>query len=518
MQVEQGKTGAGKWFVQLRTKPGPSTETKSSGLPWIPLEIRIETGLRSARDPDRTGARPLELNVTCTTKDDPRPRLLTPDRFLLPWARPRGSSPLPAASPDPRLAGGDWNRGRELFYGTQAQCGKCHAVAGIGGSIGPDLTNLIHRDYDSVLRDVTRPNAALNPDYIAHQVETIDGRVLTGTLRSRDERMLLGDQQGREIMLTRDEIERVVPQPISIMPEGLLQPLSDAQRADLFAFLLTAAPEEFSPAPIVRPGAPPPRDRLWLATLQQPTGTSEPADSRNLKILLVAGPKDHGENEHDYPQWQRRWQALLRHAPHVNVDTAMGWPNEQQWKTADVVVLYSANPDWNPERAQQVDAFQARGGGLVLLHYAVNGQRAPDQWAERIGLAWEGGRSKFRHGPLELVVKTPDHPLLRNLPRFDFEDESYWDLVGDMSRVQVLAAQVEEGRERPILWTYERGQGRVFVSILGHYSWTFDDPIFRAILLRGIAWTGRESVDRFRELIPIGTRTTARPNPAAPHQ
>ena len=29
----------------------------------------------------------------------------------------------------------------------------------------------------------------------------------------------------------------------------------------------------------------------------------------------------------------------------------------------------------------------------------------------------------------------------------------------------------------------------MFVSIPGHYSWTFDDPLFRVLLLRGIAWT-----------------------------
>jgi len=46
------------------------------------------------------------------------------------------------------------------------------------------------------------------------------------------------------------------------------------------------------------------------------------------------------------------------------------------------------------------------------------------------------------------------------------------------------------------MWTTEKGQGRVFVSIRGHYCWTFDDPLFRILLLRGIAWTAKEPVDR----------------------
>jgi type 1 glutamine amidotransferase len=46
----------------------------------------------------------------------------------------------------------------------------------------------------------------------------------------------------------------------------------------------------------------------------------------------------------------------------------------------------------------------------------------------------------------------------------------------------------------------------VFVSIPGHYSWTFDDPLFRLLLLRGIAWSAGESVDRFNALALPGAR------------
>jgi type 1 glutamine amidotransferase len=44
------------------------------------------------------------------------------------------------------------------------------------------------------------------------------------------------------------------------------------------------------------------------------------------------------------------------------------------------------------------------------------------------------------------------------------------------------------------------------VSIPGHFSWTFDDPLFRILLLRGVAWTAKEPVDRFNELVTLGAR------------
>lgn len=68
----------------------------------------------------------------------------------------------------------------------------------------------------------------------------------------------------------------------------------------------------------------------------------------------------------------------------------------------------------------------------------------------------------------------------------------------------MIATQVEDGQPRPLFWTTEPGRGRVFVSIPGHYSWTFDDPLFRVLLLRGTAWAAKEPVDRFNALVRPG--------------
>jgi type 1 glutamine amidotransferase len=221
----------------------------------------------------------------------------------------------------------------------------------------------------------------------------------------------------------------------------------------------------------------------------------------------VAGDKDHGPDEHDYPLWQRRWSALLGADKTLEVGTAHGWPSDDDFKTADVLVWYSANPFWAPDKAKQFDEFFARGGGMVFLHYAVNAPRGAAELAERIGLAWSGGQARFRHGALDLAFNRElKHPIVRNFEKAHFVDESYWQLVGDERKVQVLASGVEEGRARPLLWTHEPGKGRVFVSILGHYTWTFDDPLFRVLFLRGIAWTAREPVDRFNALVTVGAR------------
>ena len=85
-------------------------------------------------------------------------------------------------------------------------------------------------------------------------------------------------------------------------------------------------------------------------------------------------------------------------------------------------------------------------------------------------------------------------------------DESYWKLTGDEKRVQVLARSREDGKDWPQVWTRQAGKGRVVGLIPGHYNWTFDDPLFRVLLLRSMAWAVGEPVDRFNELVWPGAR------------
>lgn len=226
---------------------------------------------------------------------------------------------------------------------------------------------------------------------------------------------------------------------------------------------------------------------------------------RELNMLLVAGPKDHGPGEHDYPAWQKAWKPLLEKSEAVKVDTAFKWPTKEQWEAARIAAFFLAN-EWTEAQLRDVDEFLARGGGVVLIHMSVipKGDAAP--LAARIGLAWQHRKTKYRHGHLELKIASPDDPIVRGLPeKIRFVDESYWPLVeGDMKQVTVLATAVEDGAAQPMVWTRSPEKGRVFCSILGHYSWSLDDPFFRLLLLRGISWAAGEHVHRLDALATDG--------------
>src|SRR5687768_3234677 len=155
------------------------------------------------------------------------------------------------------------------------------------------------------------------------------------------------------------------------MPEGIDRLLGPEKLRDLLTFLLT---EPLSPAAIETRGEPPPRSRAEVEAVLKDSPTPAPP-FRKLHVVLATGPKDHGPGEHDYPLWRRRWVKLFDLAENVTVSECDGFPRPELLAMADVVVFYSNNPGWNAQRAKELEAFLARGGGAVFIHYAVDGHR-----------------------------------------------------------------------------------------------------------------------------------------------
>ena len=432
-----------------------------------------------------------------------RSGLLAQHRFVLPWAdNTEQSVPELPNRQIPELAGGNWGRGKQIFHSEQAKCAKCHVRNEKNVMLAPDLANLVHRDYESVLRDVAQPSFAINPDFVTHVLNTKDGRILTGSIRNQADTILVADKEGKVTSLHRDDIEQMKTASVSNMPDGLLAQLGPNKTRDLLTYLLLPPPSMPLDGNMQ---APPPRTVAEVEAVL--AGSETINDHKPLKILLVAGKKDHGPGEHDYPAWLNVWSELLSAAPDVQIDTASDWPTDQQLKSSDTIVFYQKGT-WNQTRQAAIDSHLARGGGLVLIHWAIEGGSQAKEMSRRIGLASNAKLTKYRHGPLDLAFASAQHPITRNFQRAAFLDESYWQLQGNETLIRNLATTIEQDRPRPVFWTLEPDRGRVFVSIMGHYSWTFDDPLFRVILLRGMAWASDQSVDRFNELVTPGARMT----------
>lgn len=388
--------------------------------------------------------------------------------------------------------------GAQVFFGERAKCATCHAVRGRGATYAPDLGDLVHRDRESVLRDIRRPSDAINPDFVNYQLALQDGRVLQGIVKADGpDRLRVVDATAKVESVGRGEIEAISPLATSAMPTGLLDQLSEHEIRDLLAYLLSATVTQTADGAAFPTRTRDEINRLLAALPRKPGVTA----AKPLHITLVSGVQDHGPGEHDYPAWSNRWHALLNRAEGVTVHRAADWPSSEQWEKSQVVVFYFWNHDWSPKRFAELDQFLARGGGAVALHSATISDDDPEELAKRWGLAAQPATTKYRHGPLELHFPNEAHELSKGFSTMSFVDETYWPMIGDRSNVAVVATAVEEGVEHPMIWTHEPGQGHVFATALGHYSGTLDDPAFRILILRGIAWVGRQPIDRFQTLI-----------------
>jgi putative heme-binding domain-containing protein len=462
------------------------------------IQFPAGTGLVDLEFELQTEAAPPVIHVSWYTNESSTLRPLSTARLYVPWMVPDTQATSPRFVMPTEIAGGDWEHGRELFFSEQALCSKCHRMRGEGGQIGPDLSNLAHRDYGSVMRDVLQPSFAINPDHLTYAVSLLDGRVLTGTLRRPEEGVfIIGDNTGKETIFSAEDVDEMLAQPTSTMPANIREKLNENDLRDLLKFLQAPAPT--LPADLV--GEPPTRTAEDIAAVL--AGAPDAIDaSRALDIVLVAGDKDHGPGEHDYPAWQRSWSTILGEAENVTVDTAWVWPSDEQWESADIIAFYRYT-GFDEAQGAKLDAFLERGGGAVFIHWAVGGG---EELADRIGLSAASSIS-FRHGPLDLIFdRDRGHPVTRNFHHVHFLDESYWNMFGDLGSINTLGIGYEEGEPCPLFWTREVGQGKVFVSILGHYSWTFDDPLFRILIFRGMLWSADENVDRFNDLATMGLK------------
>ena len=134
-----------------------------------------------------------------------------------------------------RGGSGDVRNGRVLF---QKNCATCHTLFGEGNKVGPDLTTADRKNREYLISQIVDPSAIIRPEFQAFTVEMKDGRSLVGLIvESSSSSVTLVDAKNEKTILSRDRIEEMAPAPVSLMPEKILDPLTDPELCDLFTYL-----------------------------------------------------------------------------------------------------------------------------------------------------------------------------------------------------------------------------------------------------------------------------------------
>jgi putative heme-binding domain-containing protein len=130
--------------------------------------------------------------------------------------------------------------GREVFLSPKlGGCASCHRMDGLGSPSGPNLTNI--RDSqapDYALTSLLQPNANVSPQFESYSITTADGQSRTAfQLNERGSTHTYIDLTGKTFDVDIKDIVNRLHLPVSIMPEGIVSRLTDAEVRDLMAYL-----------------------------------------------------------------------------------------------------------------------------------------------------------------------------------------------------------------------------------------------------------------------------------------
>ena len=265
-----------------------------------------------------------------------------------------------------------------------------------------------------------------------------------------------------------------------------------------------------------------------------------PVRGADKRIVLIAGRPSHPPGMHEFRAGCLLLQKALSGVPGVKVDVYdMGWPAKEVdgkrvddsalLEGADAVLIYAdgrkGHPALQDERAQVIDALEAKGVGLGFAHYAVDVVAgAPGEAMQR----WNGGyyENLWSVNPMwkPEFQKFPNHPITRGVKPFSTNDEWYFNMrwpeqfPAKAKMTPLLVAKPSDdvrkgpyvsppgpfehiiaasGRDETMMWAYERPNGgRSFGFTGGHTHANWGDPNQRKIMLNALLWIAKVDVPK----------------------
>jgi putative heme-binding domain-containing protein len=232
------------------------TETRSELLKILPaMSARLQTSIAVGLAASPAGAEKL-LDAVKTGKasarllQDPavKPRL---EATRLPRLKERlaeMTAGLPPAGKDmqdllQRRREGFMKAKKDAIAGAPVfvkNCANCHQVGGQGAKIGPQLDGVGVRGLDRLLEDVLDPNRNVDQAFRQTTLTLKNGKVLAGLLLKEEGAVfVLADAQGKEVRVSKDEVEERGTSQVSPMPGNFAEQIPEADFNNLLAYLIT---------------------------------------------------------------------------------------------------------------------------------------------------------------------------------------------------------------------------------------------------------------------------------------
>jgi hypothetical protein len=220
-----------------------------------------------------------------------------------------------------------------------------------------------------------------------------------------------------------------------------------------------------------------------------------------MKLLVISGGR------HPYEESTPVLQQFLKDAGH---EVTVTWESDvlsdaREMDQYDVLVFNTLRRNENAlsqDEQTGMKEFIRSGKGFVCIH--ISGC-IPDTWPEYreiTGGGWVMGTSFHPpYGQFRVNVHASDHPGIADVSDFVTSDELYMGIEYSADNQVFMSADSEGGTFTwggkptsmpggtfPLGWTRNYGDGKVFVTLLGHNGLSFQTPEFQKIVLNGVSW------------------------------
>jgi type 1 glutamine amidotransferase len=220
-----------------------------------------------------------------------------------------------------------------------------------------------------------------------------------------------------------------------------------------------------------------------------------------MKLMIISGGK------HPYEQSTPVLEQFLRDAGH---DVTVSWDADvlsdaREMDRYDALVFNTLRTNetaLTQDEQNGMKEFIKGGKGFVCLH--ISGC-VPDAWPEYgdiTGGGWVMGTSFHPpYGEVAVNIRNPTHPGVAGVSDFVTNDELYMGIEYRDDNDVFMTADSGEGSHQwgeklthmpagtfPLGWTRTYGEGKVYVTLLGHDGQSFETPQFQKIVLNGVDW------------------------------
>jgi len=176
------------------------------------------------------------------------------------------------------------------------------------------------------------------------------------------------------------------------------------------------------------------------------------------------------------------------------------YADPERLAVTDLVVQCYTQGEATDAQVLGLSAAVAAGTGLAGWHGGIcDSFRGSPDYLHLVGGQWAAHPGGFVEHTVDVVPEKADHELVAGLnQRWSLNTEQYWVLADALN--DVLATTTFGVREdtpwrepltSPAVWTRQWGQGRVFVSTVGHKLEDLDHPDVRTLTERGLLWASR---------------------------